>query len=123
MQAQPEIGRAALPFNTILQSLITTAVSRIGPIIYRRVVRRNKVEAALRGASNTNGAVADALRDFEVVIGSSYGELTERLDRFLRELETSGIVVLLAEDAVVHRRSDATKNKFVSLHTYMYKEG
>jgi hypothetical protein len=90
------------------------------PVICQKIVRRQRVEAALKGAATSNGALQAAMVDFEVITGSRYGKLTERLDRFLRELESSGVVVALAEEAVAERGETLSWRPFLELHNVVF---
>ncbi|UEM03754.1 hypothetical protein JL101_028045 [Skermanella rosea] len=60
-------------------------------------MRLNKVDSALKGTRISNPAIQRALADYEIVVGSYYGELTSNLERFLREFEKSGLVTAMAE--------------------------
>ena len=71
-----------MPVGTILQSLFVTAIGRAVPILYQKILRRRKVDAAIRGESAQNSAIKKALMDYEVIVGSTYGTLTETLDKF-----------------------------------------
>ena len=111
-----------MPVGGILQSLFCTAIGRAVPVLYQRIVRRSKVEAALRGGSTPNSAVKQSLQDYEVIIGSFYGQLTESLDKFLQQLESSGIVVSMAEEAVAKKQTQATYASFCNLHREVFGE-
>jgi hypothetical protein len=101
-----------MPVGTMLQSLFVTAIGRAIPILYQKILRRRKVDAAIRADGPQNSAIKQALMDYEVIVGSTYGTLTETLDKFLRELESSGVIVCMAEEAVVKRRTVATRAAF-----------
>jgi hypothetical protein len=109
-----------MPLNSVLQSLFSTALGRAVPIIYQKIVRRSKVDAAMRGQSFENSAIRQAITDYEVIVGSTYGTLTESLDKFLRQLESSGIIVTMAEEAVVHKRAKITRQAFCCLHAEVF---
>jgi hypothetical protein len=109
-------GNVSMPVGSIIQSLFCTALGRAVPIIYQKIVRRSKVDAAMRGEPSQNSAIKQAIADYEIIVGSTYGQLTESLDRFLRQLESSGIVVTMAEEAIVRKRTELTRRTFCSLH-------
>jgi predicted NACHT family NTPase len=109
-----------MPVGSILQSLFVTAIGRAVPILYQKILRRRKVDAAIRGEATQNSAIKKALMDYEVIVGSTYGTLTETLDKFLRELESSGVIVCMAEEAVVKRRTESTRAAFLNLHTEVF---
>ena len=105
----------------MLQSLFTTALGRVVPLMYQKVVRRTKVESALRGNIPANRAVQAAMTDYEVLVGSTYGQLTVSLDRFHRQLESSGIIIGMAEEAAVKKRTELTKQAFLALHRDVFQ--
>ena len=103
-------------FVSAASKILGTALARVGTIGFQKALRLRRVDAALRGGRTPAPAVHTALSDFEVVIGSRYGELTEELDRFLRELERTGLVTALAEEAALNKRTVGTKKAFLQLH-------
>ncbi len=113
-------GTFKMPVGSILQSLFVTAIGRAVPILYQKILRRRKVDAAIRGEATQNSAIKKALMDYEVIVGSTYGTLTETLDKFLRELKSSGVIVCMAEEAVVKRRTKSTRAAFLNLHTEVF---
>jgi hypothetical protein len=115
-------GGIKLSVAAMLQSLFTTAIGRSVPVLYQKIVRRGKVEAAMRGDTLQNSAIKQSLIDYEVIVGSVYGQLTETLDKFLRQLESSGIIVNMAEEAVVGKRTNATRQAFYNLHTEIFAD-
>jgi hypothetical protein len=100
----------------VLTKILGTALGRLGTVGLQKALRLKQVESAIRGGKPVDAAVQTALADFELVIGSRYGELTEELDRFLRELERTGLVTALAEEAALHKPTPGTKNAFLHLH-------
>jgi hypothetical protein len=85
----------------ILGRLVSSGTQRIGTLIFQKVVRTFRIEAALRGDPVKNPSIQKAISDFETVVGSRYGKLTQQLDDFLRELERSGIINSIAENAML----------------------
>src|SRR4051812_44081301 len=100
--------------------LLTTALSRFGSSIFQRITRLHKIDGVLRGERLKNRSLETALRDYETVVGSYHGELTEELDRFLRELECTGLLTVMADEAVLGKRHPATKEAFLILHKHVF---
>ena len=62
--------------------------------------------------------------DFEVLIGTRYGELNEKLAKFLEELERGGfLITAMVEDAILGRHSQEVETAFSSLHSRAFSQG
>jgi len=102
--------------EAILTKVIGTGVSRMGGMGFQKFLRIRKIDAAVRGAKSLDPAAQKAFGDFDTLIASRYGELTTEVDKFFRELESSGLITILAEEAIVKKRTDGTRNAFLQLH-------
>jgi hypothetical protein len=81
----------------LVTRLVGSGVQRLGSLVFQKVIRIAKIDHALKGVAAKSAAVQTAINDFETVVGSRYGELTQQLYDFLREIERSGIVNLMRE--------------------------
>src|SRR5687767_14517261 len=102
--------------SDIVISLLATGIQRSVSLLFHKISRLKKVDKTIRGLVSTNPVVGTAVAEFETVIGTYRGELTEGLDRFIRELERSGLIEALIENAMLKRRSAAVRNQFITLH-------
>lgn len=85
-------------------------------------MRIARIENALKGVVK-NPAVQTAINDFETLIGNRYGELDTQLFEFLREVERSGIVKSIFENALIGRDSPELKRIFIDLHARIVGPG
>ena len=102
--------------SAILSRLLGSGIHRLGSLIFQKVTRTIKIESAFKTGSAKNQNIQKAISDFETVIGSRYGKLTEKLGRFLEELERTGLINLLVENAIFQRQSADLENIFMELH-------
>jgi hypothetical protein len=103
--------------------LLGSGVQRLGSLAFQKVIRVVRIESALRNAGSKNPFVQTAVNDFEVVIGSRYGELNTQLFDFLREIERSAIVNAMVENALIERHSPELKRIFLELHERIIGKG
>jgi hypothetical protein len=96
--------------------LIGSGIQRVGSLVFQKVMRIAKIDFALKGSVIRNPAVQTAIADFETVIGSRYGQLDVPLSNFLSELQRSGIINSMVENALINRSSIELKRIFVDLH-------
>ena len=96
--------------------LISSGAQRIGSLVFQKILRVIKIDHALRSGIVRNPNIQRAVNDFETVIGSRYGRLTERLDSFLKELERTAILTSMFEHALLGRESVELQRLFVTLH-------
>src|SRR5258708_11007511 len=96
--------------------LLTSAIQRVGSLTFQKAMRVSRIEQTLKGSAQRNSNVKLAMEDFETVIGNRYGQYTEKLAQFLEELERSGLITAMVEDALLERRSQEVKAAFVALH-------
>jgi hypothetical protein len=75
-----------------------------------------KIENALKGSVAKSTAVQVAINDFETLVGTRYGQLNRQLFDFLREIERSGIVNTMVENALINRNSSELERIFCDLH-------
>jgi hypothetical protein len=116
-------GEAMMTFMTIagatgaslIGRLIGSGAQRLGSLAFQKVVRIAKIESALKGTIKSP-LVKSAIDDFETVVGNRYGELNVQLSEFLREVERSGIINSMVENALVGRASPELKNLFIEVH-------
>jgi len=101
----------------ILGRLLSAAAQRVGTLTFQKIVRLNRVDFALRSGSLRNPAIATLVDDFERVIGTYRGELTIKIDAFLREFERGGLIGAIFENALLNRKSVALRQQFAELFT------
>lgn len=104
----------------LLTKLVTSGLQRAGSLIFQKMIRITRIENALRVGYIRNETIKKAIDDFETVIGTRYGQLTEELDQFLQELERSGIINSMVENALIGRSSTPTKEAFKTLHSQAF---
>ncbi|MFZ8281243.1 hypothetical protein ACO1KQ_15215, partial [Staphylococcus aureus] len=76
-------------------------------------MRISRIEHTLKGIPLRNPQVKSASDDFITLIGNRYGEYTEQLSKFLEELERSGLITAMVENALVDRKSEEVRKAFV----------
>lgn len=102
--------------------LISSGIQRVGSLTFQKAMRISRIEQTLRTSSVRNPNVKAAVDDFEVVIGSRYGELNVQLANFLEELERGGLITAMVEDALLDRRSPEVLGSFVGLHSRAFSK-
>jgi hypothetical protein len=100
----------------LVTRLVSSGVQRLGSLVFQKIIRIAKIEHALKASATKSAAVQLAINDFETLIGSRYGQLTQQLFDFLREVERSGIVNTMVENALVNRSSAELERIFCDLH-------
>jgi hypothetical protein len=95
--------------------LLTSGIQRAGSLAFQKAMRVTKIEQAIRGQAQRNSNVKAAMNDFEVVIGTRFGEYTVQLAKFLEELERSGLITTMVEDALLDRGSPEVQSSFEAL--------
>jgi len=103
--------------------LLTSGIQRVGSLTFQKAMRVSRIEQTLKGSAQRNSNVKLAMEDFETVIGNRYGQYTEKLAQFLEELERSGLITAMVEDALLERRSQEVKAAFVALHARAFSDG
>jgi len=100
---------------SIVGRLLGAGIQRSGSLLFQKILRLGRIEAALKGVSK-NSLVESAVHDFETIIGTYYGELNVELETFVRELERSGIINLMVESALLKRDVLSNQMLFTDLH-------
>jgi len=100
----------------LVTRFVGSGVPRLGSLVFQKVIRIARIDSALKGASAKSAAVQTAINDFETVIGSRYGQLDQKLNDFLREIERSGIINSMVDNALIGRDSNEVRRIFVDLH-------
>jgi hypothetical protein len=100
----------------ITARLIGAGIQRVGSLVFQKAMRISRIEQALRTSPLKNANVKAAIGDFEVLIGHRYGEYNDRLSGFIDELERSGLITALVEDAMLERWSPEVRDSFFALH-------
>jgi hypothetical protein len=103
--------------EAIVGKLIGSGLARLGDLVFQKMIRLQRVDDSLRGIIITDPLAKKAIADFEIVMGAYRGELTQRLHDFLGELEKSGLINSLIENALFERKSAEVKHAFIRLHT------
>jgi hypothetical protein len=96
--------------------LLTSGIQRVGSLTFQKAMRISRIEQTLKGNIQRNSHVKVAIDDFETLIGTRYGEFDEQLAKFLEELERSGLITAMVEDALLDRKSEEIKASFMTLH-------
>lgn len=104
----------------IVTKLLGTALQRGVSIIFQKISRVRKIDAALKGQLTGNSLVRTAVDDYEVLLGSYYGEFTVAIDGFHRHLEKTGVIEAITESALIGRDSPAIRNMFVREHALFF---
>ena len=107
----------------LISRLVSSGVQRLGSLILQKVIRVGRIESALKGNAQKNPAIQAAIDDFETVIGSRYGELNTELFEFLREVERSGIINSMVENALIGRDASELKRIFRNVHDQVIGAG
>lgn len=87
---------------------------------FQKIARLEKVDHAARLRASADPIVKQAIDDYVRVLGSYQGKYTTIADAFLKELEASGIIELMVENALIDRASEPVKNAFLSLHSHIF---
>lgn len=117
-------GLMASGGTALLGRLAASGLQRVGSLVFQKICRTLRIEQALRGNIARNPNVKKCIDDFEVVVSSRYGELTEKLDLFLRELERTGLVNLIVESAILgQQQCPELEKSFVILHSKTFENG
>jgi hypothetical protein len=103
--------------------LLTSGIQRVGSLTFQKAMRISRIEQTLKGSAQRNSNVKLAMEDFETVIGNRYGQYNEKLAQFLEELERSGLITAMVEDALLERRSEEVKAAFAALHARAFSDG
>jgi hypothetical protein len=119
----PIAGGVGAVGGGLIGRLIGSGVQRLGSLVLQKVIRVAKIENALKGNIAKNPLVQTAVADFETVIGTRYGELTTELSEFLREIERSGIINSMVENALIGRKSTELQRIFSQLHDQVIGSG
>jgi hypothetical protein len=99
----------------LLGKLITSGLQRAGSLVFQKLTRIARIEAAIRVGYQRNPSIKKAVDDLETVFGNRFGKLTEKLHQFLEELERSGVINAMVENALLDRSSQPTKAAFESI--------
>jgi hypothetical protein len=81
-------------------------------MLLQKASRLRKIDLALKGEAQKNPLIKKAIEDYEIVLGSYRGEFTTDVDIFHRSLERSGLIELIAENALVSRVSGSAPELF-----------
>lgn len=100
----------------LVTKLLASGMQRVGSLTFQKAMRISRIEQALRTSSVKNPNVKTAINDFQVLIGNRYGEYNERLSAFIDELDRSGLITALVEDAMLGRWSQNVRDSFFALH-------
>lgn len=100
----------------LVTRLVGSGVQRLGSLAFQKIIRIAKIENALKGSVAKSTAVQVAINDFETLVGTRYGQLNRQLFDFLREIERSGIVNTMVENALINRNSSELERIFCDLH-------
>ena len=88
-----------------------------------KLIRLRKVDQTLKGLAGTNSVVKAALNDFKSFSDERYSEFEKELNTFFKELESSGVLTAMAEQASIGQSLQSTKNTFAKLYNTIFKEG
>ena len=74
---------AALSLTSLMAGvagrMLTSGIHRVGSLTFQKAMRISRIEQTLKGSAQRNSNVKLAMDDFEVLIGTRYGELNEKL--------------------------------------------
>jgi hypothetical protein len=96
--------------------LVTSGLARVGDMTLQKYFRLRKVDAAIRNVTAQDPDIQSAMSDFEIVIGTHYGEFTQPLEAFFRELERTGLITALAEQGLLRTENKGLQKAFIELH-------
>jgi hypothetical protein len=96
--------------------LVKTGLERAGTSLFQKLLRLRGVDKTLRAGSFINPAVEKAMSDLQIVFGSYHGILDVSLARFLSELKRSGLITIMAEEAILQQSTSATLERFLELY-------
>ncbi|WP_267382318.1 MULTISPECIES: NACHT domain-containing protein [unclassified Sphingomonas] len=100
----------------VIGEFLNTGLKRAISAPFQRISRLQKVDHAARLKATTDPLIVAALDDYVRVIGSYHGTYTTAVDGFLTELESSGIVEVMIENALIGRSSPNLLVSFSQLH-------
>lgn len=103
--------------------LLGSALQRGVSVVFQKISRLRKVDAAIKGQATTNDLVKTAVSDYEIVIGSYYGNFTTSIDDLHRSLEKTGIIESMVEAALVGRQSSSLQSLFKIEHDRVFGSG
>jgi hypothetical protein len=100
----------------LFNNLLTAGLARVGTLAFHKVARINRIEQEIKVGSSQDRPIARALDDLQIVIGTCYGPYTTDLHFFFAELQKSGILNVLAEEAALAKKHPTSKSLFMQLH-------
>ena len=100
----------------VFTNLFAAGLARFGSLAFHKMARIKKIEQEIKAGPTQTKPIARALHDLQIVIGTCYGPYTQELGLFFAELQRSGIIGLIAEEAAFARKNPISKGSFVRLH-------
>ena len=107
---------AAATAGGVIINLWSEGLLRVGSLVFQRMLRIKNIQQAVQGVVQQDLVVRTAIADLETYLGSREGILTEKIHKFIRDLEKSGVVTVMIEEALLDARSETTKLAFIELY-------
>jgi hypothetical protein len=100
----------------VFTDLFAAGLARFGSLAFHKLARIKKIEQEIKAGPPQTEPIGRALNDLQIVIGTTYGPYTQELHSFLTELQRSGVIGLLAEEAAFDQKNPISKTQFMRLH-------
>lgn len=102
--------------GALFNKLLTAGLARGGSLAFNKIVRLQKVDSSIRGKKQKNGLRDTVIDDFERVIGTYRGELTQPIQNFLEELQRSNLISAIIDSVLLGKDPAELRNAFYKLH-------
>ncbi len=109
------------PLKSLLPDLFIGGLHRAASLSAQKILRINRIDKALKGDALESTASSIAVSDFYEVANLYYTKFNKKADLFFKELEKSGIIELMVENALIGKDSPKVRNHFLNLHNNFIK--
>lgn len=96
----------------IISGIASSALGRLAAHFSGRIVRVYKMESATKSPDSENIALDTAMKDFEVLLGSRFAQLSDKNNEFLSNLRRSDLLPALAESVLLDRHLSPLQSEF-----------
>lgn len=100
----------------VFTNLLSSGLQRSGSMMFQKITRLKRVDKAIKEITVTDSHVRQCLTDLETVLGTYQGKLTTTLDAFLKEVQRTGIIEVMIENALIGRTSEQTLSAFLEVY-------
>ncbi|WGM38169.1 NACHT domain-containing protein [Caulobacter sp. NIBR1757] len=102
--------------SAILTKVLSAGMQRAFSLTMQKALRLRKIDSALKNIPAKSALVKTAFSDFEIVLGTYRGELTQSVSAFLDELAKSGLADAMIQHALLSADGEALKPTFSEMY-------